>query len=60
MLSELPDDGHGDFVAEVGVGVVHRAVPQPARVVDAVIADLQTRVKEAFDPTGRLAPGRRP
>jgi hypothetical protein len=57
-ISALPDDGNGQFVAEVGVGVVHRAVPQPPRTIDPAIAALTARVKEAFDPTGRLAPGR--
>ena len=54
----LRDDGHGPFVAQVGVGVVHRTVPQPLRSVDPVIAALTARVKDVFDPTGRLAPGR--
>jgi glycolate oxidase FAD binding subunit len=57
-LSTLPDDGHGPFVAEIGVGVVHRTVPQPARTADPAVAALSARVKAAFDPTGRLAPGR--
>ena len=57
-LAALPDDGLGRFVAEVGVGVVHRDVPQPPRPVDPAIAALSSRVKVAFDPTGRLAPGR--
>lgn len=57
-LRDLPDDGHGPFVAEVGVGVVHREVPQPPRPVDPAVAALRARVKAAFDPTGRLAPGR--
>jgi glycolate oxidase FAD binding subunit len=57
-LHTLPDDGHGRFVAEVGVGVVHRTVPQPTRPIDPTIAALSARVKDAFDPTGRLAPGR--
>jgi hypothetical protein len=54
----LRDDGNGPFVAEVGVGVVHRTVPQPHRGVDPTVAALNARVKTAFDPTGRLAPGR--
>lgn len=57
-LPALVDDGNGPFVAEVGVGVVHRTVPQPHRAVDPAIAALTVRVKAAFDPTGRLAPGR--
>ena len=57
-LTRLPDDGCGPFVAEVGVGVVHRAVPQPRRPVAPTIAALNARVKQAFDPTGRLSPGR--
>jgi glycolate oxidase FAD binding subunit len=57
-LAGLRDDGNGPFVAEVGVGVVHRMQPQPPRAVDPTIASLAARVKHAFDPTGRLAPGR--
>lgn len=57
-LPALPDDGNGPFVAEVGVGVVHRTVPQPPRAIDPTVAALTARVKHAFDPTGRLAPGR--
>ena len=51
----------GTFLAELGVGVVHLADdhalppdnPQPSTV------DLNQRVKDSFDPTGRLNPGRR-
>jgi glycolate oxidase FAD binding subunit len=50
----------GSFVAEVGVGTIHLAVsssssppsPHPSTVA------LQRRIKEAFDPTGRMNPGR--
>ena len=59
-LPALAADGHGPFVAEVGVGVVHRTVAQPPRVVDASILELQGRIKDAFDPSGRLSPGRVP
>jgi len=58
QLRSLPSDGHGPFLAEVGVGIVHRTVAQPASAVDPVIAELHARLKDAFDPTGRLAPGR--
>ena len=59
-LAGLPGDGHGPFVAEVGVGVVHRDVPAPAREMDPPVAALHARIKALFDPTGRLAPGRDP
>jgi hypothetical protein len=48
----------GDFIVEVGVGVVHRpfavtpAAPHPSTLA------LQHRIKTLFDPTGRLNPGR--
>lgn len=50
----------GTFLAELGVGIVHLADgatlphddPQPS------ILDLNNRVKESFDPSGRLNPGR--
>jgi glycolate oxidase FAD binding subunit len=57
-LASLPSDGNGPFLAQVGVGVVHRSVPQSRPLVDPVVAELQARLKQAFDPTGRLAPGR--
>lgn len=59
-LTNLPGDGHGAFVAEVGVGVVHRDAPQPRRAVAEPIVELQRRIKDAFDPAGRFAPGRMP
>jgi FAD/FMN-containing dehydrogenase len=49
----------GEFVVEIGVGVVHRAEPAPApnrRVGPAVVA-LHRRLKHQFDPTGRFNPG---
>jgi glycolate oxidase FAD binding subunit len=42
------------WVAEVGVGTVHREEPQPPRPVDP----LHAVVKAQFDPTGRLNPGK--
>ena len=50
----------GPFVAEVGVGVVHASRPQPPRRLDSVIVDLHDRLRERFDPQGRLNPGRDP
>ncbi len=52
--------GPDRFVAEVGVGVVHRSAPPPARPVDPAVVTLHRRLKAIFDPTGRLAPGRDP
>ena len=57
-LDALPNDGDGPFVAELGVGVVHRTVPQPPRAVDPAVRAVHDRLKASFDPTGRLAPGR--
>jgi len=48
----------GTFVAEIGVGIVHTSTPAPVRRVDPAIAALHRRIKEKFDPTGRLNPGR--
>ncbi|MBK9178175.1 MAG: FAD-binding protein [Acidimicrobiales bacterium] len=50
----------GPFVAEVGVGTVHVAQPPPPRVVSEPVRRLHERLKAAFDPTGRLGPGRDP
>jgi glycolate oxidase FAD binding subunit len=59
-LAALASDDAGTFVAEVGVGVVHRSVPPPDRPVAAAVVTLHRRVKAVYDPTGRLAPGRDP
>lgn len=48
------------WVAEIGVGVVHSTAEPPVRPVPSGIVDLHRRVKERFDPTGRLNPGRDP
>jgi glycolate oxidase FAD binding subunit len=47
----------GEFVVEVGVGVVHHAEPPPPRPVDPAVAALHQRLKAGFDPSGRLNPG---
>jgi FAD/FMN-containing dehydrogenase len=47
----------GTFVAEVGVGVVHHADPAPRRAADPAVVALHRRIKERFDPSGRLNPG---
>jgi glycolate oxidase FAD binding subunit len=47
----------GEFVVEIGVGVVHHAEPPPPRPVDPAVAALHQRLKAGFDPSGRLNPG---
>ncbi len=48
----------GDFVVEVGVGVVHHAESAPPpRLLDPAVVALHQRIKEQFDPSGRLNPG---
>ena len=48
------------FVASIGVGTVLSAAPAPAPKVDAGVRALADRVKQQFDPRGRLNPGRMP
>jgi glycolate oxidase FAD binding subunit len=50
----------GPFVAEVGVGVVHRARPVPVPAPAPVGVELHRRLKDVFDPRHRLNPGRSP
>lgn len=57
-LASMPDDHQGPFVAEVGVGVAHRTVPQPPTPMSEPVRALHARIKLAFDPSGRMAPGR--
>ena len=54
-------DAVGRFVAEIGVGVIHTTRPCALRRVPspAVIA-LHLRLRDQFDPTRRLNPGREP
>jgi glycolate oxidase FAD binding subunit len=47
----------GEFVAEIGVGIVH--LPHSVDPHEPDRVDLHRRIKAAFDPTGRLNPGRR-
>lgn len=47
----------GSFVVEVGAGVVHAPVALPAPEITEGVARLAARVKQQFDPAGRLNPG---
>jgi len=51
-------DRSAAWVAEIGVGVVHHSQPRPERSIDPGVRALGARVKDEFDPTGRLSPGR--
>ena len=48
----------GEFLAEVGVGVVHRREPSEPRAPESEAARLCAEIKSRFDPDGRLNPGR--
>ena len=50
----------GSFVSEVGVGIVHAEHPDQVRPQPSGLAAIETRVRDRFDPTRRLSPGRRP
>ncbi len=56
-LGALRSESPGSFVAQLGVGVVHRDVPPPARATPPEIRALHDRIKQQFDPSGRLNPG---
>lgn len=48
----------GDFVASIGVGTVWATTAQPPRDPDPVAMQIVSRMKQLFDPSGRLNPGR--
>lgn len=47
----------GDFVAEIGVGIVHHSQPYAVDPVAEREMALMAAIKFEFDPTGRLNPG---
>lgn len=47
----------GEFIAELGVGIVHHADPSPRRSANPRVEALTRQLKAAFDPAGRLNPG---
>lgn len=48
----------GEFLAAIGLGLVSAARPQPPRSLAPATATIAQRLKENFDPSGRLNPGR--
>jgi FAD/FMN-containing dehydrogenase len=50
----------GPTLAQMGVGVLHTATLPPPKAADPTIVTLHRDLSHAFDPTGRLNPGRFP
>jgi glycolate oxidase FAD binding subunit len=48
----------GAFVASIGVGAAWASAPQPQRALAPAVAAIGQRLKQTFDPRGRLNPGR--
>jgi len=57
-LRTLDSATMGEFVAEVGVGIVHAQQSQPEAPLPQAVRLIHDRMKAEFDPTGRLNPGR--
>jgi glycolate oxidase FAD binding subunit len=57
-LRHLDEAALGAYVASVGVGIVFASRAPLARQPSPALRSLAARVKHAFDPAGRLNPGR--
>lgn len=49
--------GPGDYIAEIGVGMIHLRTPAPPASVSEAVRIMHQRIKHNLDPTGRLNPG---
>ncbi|MBG02444.1 MAG: hypothetical protein CL470_09285 [Acidimicrobiaceae bacterium] len=58
-LYEISKYKMGNFVASIGVGTVWAEYPQPKRIADKGKLIIAERLKQQFDPTNRLNPGRK-
>ncbi len=58
-LRTLGAHATGPAVLSIGVGVAWASNPAPVRSPDPVVDLISSRLKAAFDPTGRCNPGRR-
>ncbi len=58
-LCEINKYKMGKFVASIGVGTVWAEHPQPKRTPDKGKQIIEERLKQQFDPTNRLNPGRK-
>jgi len=56
-LVDLRAEAPESFMAEIGVGVVHRSVAMPRVPPSSEVLELHRRIKCEFDPAGRLNPG---
>jgi glycolate oxidase FAD binding subunit len=57
-LRTIDASATGAYVALVGVGTVYAQQAQAPRSADSASRQVTARMKERFDPTGRLNPGR--
>lgn len=53
------DEFSGEWIAEVGVGLVHRSVPVASGTSSPANVALMTELKRRLDPANRLNPGRK-
>lgn len=57
QIEDVVTRSGGRCWAEIGVGTIHHTAPQPRPPVPPAVALVESRLLEAFDPTGRFNPG---